>query len=483
MMDDISDITLDTYTDKITFGIDLAEAANSQLEFLRETNQHPNLFKSSFLRKSLIRYEKYWLPLASKHTDKILTAPLDIEWIWHCHLLAPVEYIKDCNEITGKQIDHKLLDQKEREKLLEVSKQLWKSAYPDEAFEIALVSEVAIENGEVDFESKISYDILKAAERQSVFNYQVSLPHFSDKVYLKNAVARYQKMLYLKLTNPKTFLVPCYDMDLIWHTHMLHPSSYKTDTEKLFGKIFNHDDSVTDRSPGSKLNKADERTRALWRESFDDHFPAAGAMYRGDPPMGQLYDVTLDEIAVFSTKKANVQIDNLGVEGIPEEMKKFKLKLSYVASDKEGPVVTTVKGPSKQWDKKKCGQFVFDTKHYNCIKFKLLQVMKPLCFGTSEQMGQNVYHLLPIVESLRGENKSNITETIILDEEKGYKVSINANVNLIPKPGPSLLFLKNGNFEQRYCIMPEHIKQMWGPIPLPSLPPGRDNHCLVASHK
>ena len=27
--------------------------------------------------------------------------------------------------------------------------------------------------------------------------------------------------LYLKKKNPKTFLVPCYDMDLIWHTHQV----------------------------------------------------------------------------------------------------------------------------------------------------------------------------------------------------------------------------------------------------------------------
>ena len=30
-----------------------------------------------------------------------------------------------------------------------------------------------------------------------------------------------QMYLYLKKKNPKTFLVPCYDMDLIWHTHQV----------------------------------------------------------------------------------------------------------------------------------------------------------------------------------------------------------------------------------------------------------------------
>ena len=59
------------------------------------------------------------------------------------------------------------------------------------------------------------------------------------------------------------FIVPCYDMDLMWHTHQLFPVAYKQDTEKMYGKIFNHDDSVNDRSEGSKLNNADKATREV----------------------------------------------------------------------------------------------------------------------------------------------------------------------------------------------------------------------------
>ena len=31
--------------------------------------------------------------------------------------------------------------------------------------------------------------------------------------------------------------------------------------------------------------------------------------------------------------------------------------------------------------------------------------------------------------------------------------------------------------------MPEHIEQLWGPVPLPTLPSGVPNTCRVASHK
>ena len=55
---------------------------------------------------------------------------------------------------------------------------------------------------------------------------QVSLPHYLTKQYLKDAVERYKKFLFLKCTHPKEFLVPCYDMDIVWHAHMVSLSIY-----------------------------------------------------------------------------------------------------------------------------------------------------------------------------------------------------------------------------------------------------------------
>jgi len=32
--------------------------------------------------------------------------------------------------------------------------------------------------------------------------------------------------------------------------------------------MFNHDDTVNDRTPGSKLSESDAKTRQLWREHY-----------------------------------------------------------------------------------------------------------------------------------------------------------------------------------------------------------------------
>ena len=119
--------------------------------------------------------------------------------------------------------------------------------------------------------SSLSYDIASAAGRQKSFFYQVSLPHYRQRSFQLQAVERYRRYLYLKKLNRPTFLVPCYDMDLMWHTHQVHPHRYANDTMAILdGMILPHDDSVNDRSDGSKLNASYETTVKLWKRAFGD---------------------------------------------------------------------------------------------------------------------------------------------------------------------------------------------------------------------
>ena len=64
---------------------------------------------------------------------------------------------------------------------------------------------------------------------------------------MADALKRYAMYLYLKKQHPDKFLVPCYDMDLVWHTHQVHPVEYQRDTAAILGFVLKHDDSVNDR--------------------------------------------------------------------------------------------------------------------------------------------------------------------------------------------------------------------------------------------
>merc|ERR1719391_1583789 len=77
-------------------------------------------------------------------------------------------------------------------------------------------------------------------------------------------------------------------MDIVWHTHQVNPQIYMEDMARILGRPLNHDDSVNDRSPGSKLTTTSAVTVDLWRETFGESFAQPGAMYRGQPPRGKL---------------------------------------------------------------------------------------------------------------------------------------------------------------------------------------------------
>ena len=139
------------------------------------------------------------------------------------------------------------------------------------------------------FQSKISYDLRNASSRQFQFFYNVSLPHFRNSDYLKLAVDRYKKFLYMKQNNPTVLVVPCYSIDLMWHTHQLNPQLYTKDTITILGKIFPHDDSINDRTPGGLLDISGRATKDIWRGMFNEEFFMPGGMYRGEAPTSDLY--------------------------------------------------------------------------------------------------------------------------------------------------------------------------------------------------
>jgi hypothetical protein len=83
-----------------------------------------------------------------------------------------------------------------------------------------------------------------------------------SRQFLEKAHVGYQKFLFLKSKHGATIedmsFSPCPTIDLFWHSHLLHPSSYQWDTDVLLGH-----------SPKHKLLNVIERTR-VWMQKRDD---------------------------------------------------------------------------------------------------------------------------------------------------------------------------------------------------------------------
>ncbi|KAJ6391379.1 hypothetical protein OIU77_025372 [Salix suchowensis] len=101
---------------------------------------------------------------------------------------------------------------------------------------------------------------LNPSTQQSSFYYQLNKPTltsmtdikspYEKRYLLEEAVARYKGFLYLIKRNQgrsiKHFCVPTYDIDLIWHSHQLHPVSYCKDLVAIIGRVLEHDDTDSD---------------------------------------------------------------------------------------------------------------------------------------------------------------------------------------------------------------------------------------------
>ena len=354
------------------FSCDLIHQSKCHILFLKAlhlegiTLQRPSL-------ESLRRYRDLWLPLVlvenKKYNQEVkeesnesdresvvdLIPPPDIAWLWHCHRLAPYRYMdyiqatlltddivsgqmsfdsgKMSNAFERFHRERPFLfqssvatlgpqDDSEYEHLCSYTQALWKKVFPHENF--------FLENQDEDDQTSSlntreetttstdtmlgTFDVLDSCERQSAFLWQVSGERYCDDDFLFEGIENYEKFLNLMKSNPRPkFLVPTYQIDLMWHTHMLTSiTNYHMDCVRITGSIVEHDDSLTDRTEGEVLDVNFKATKKLWYKEYGDGYSVRGGMYRGEPP--QVYfekSWSRQPLFDITHKKNNVLPDGL----------------------------------------------------------------------------------------------------------------------------------------------------------------------------
>lgn len=349
---------------EINFSINLLESAQCELQFLEKVDKLKYLYDPNVIKESIRRYETLWLPLVANCTDPI-AAPIDIYWVWHVHMLSPVAYKTDMENMFGKIIDHKFLSDELYESSLRKLEQIWKSNHVSEPFQLTNFS------GKSKFVSRFSYDIESAACRQSSFYYQVSLPHFKSRHFLQKSIDRYRMFIALKRKYPNKFIVPCYDIDIVWHSHQIHPLSYESDCQALLGKLLPHDDSYNDRSPNSKLIKSEKVTRDLWFDSFRESFTNSGCMFRGETSQGQLVTMPEQHVTAILSKTVDLTID---IATEKTDVWNYKLKLYVVCDSWTESCIYCYDYASRKTTKKKLVRF--STTKNRGFRLKLIEKRK-----------------------------------------------------------------------------------------------------------
>ncbi|XP_074306501.1 glycine-rich domain-containing protein 2-like [Silene latifolia] len=166
----------------ITFSVDLVEAAKIHLKFLDVVDQHPYLYEDHALKRAVYRYNAFWLPLLAKHLEnpvvdgEPLVVPLDCEWIWHCHRLNPLRYIRDCETIYGRLLGNQnVISSVQATTTKSKTEEIWNRMYPMEPYELDMTKPFSEDDLQKCSENAkfTSYDLIAAVKRQMSFTYQV----------------------------------------------------------------------------------------------------------------------------------------------------------------------------------------------------------------------------------------------------------------------------------------------------------------------
>lgn len=320
----------DTVLDTRVFLDAVNKSSSSQLRKMARNMSSPKgslpyVFADDLIARCLWRYEALWLPLCAKHPDKPLVPPLDVDWAWHCHTLCPHMYHKDCQAAVQKLVDRPIFDRgSDRINARTETMKLWARATQEPFHILGHESMPPVEKIPEDtlkemeaFKTKLSYDVRASMKRQSAFIHQIDYSYIADQEYLEAAVSRYKQFLYVMKCDAGNFIVPTYDMDLMWHAHQMYPAAYLKDTTAAVGGLVNHDDSVNDRTPKGKLDTSANRTSSRWRQIFGEPQLRAYGAYRGAPNAPAVALNILVEASKHTRKIQKLQPSSLYDENTP----------------------------------------------------------------------------------------------------------------------------------------------------------------------
>ncbi|MES2801881.1 MAG: glycine-rich domain-containing protein-like [Bdellovibrionota bacterium] len=89
------------------------------------------------------------------------------------------------------------------------------------------------------------------------------------------AVKQYKRYLWLikKYQKKHKFIPPSYEIDYIWHAHILDTKAYARDCKKAFGKILHHDPyfGVNGKSDRKNLFNSFQLTQDLYKAEFGEY--------------------------------------------------------------------------------------------------------------------------------------------------------------------------------------------------------------------
>lgn len=88
----------------------------------------------------------------------------------------------------------------------------------------------------------------------------------------EEAVRKYKNFLRLKVMQEKLISVPTYEIDEVWHAHILHTKQYMEDCSKIFGYYLHHAPASPTGEDSEIMEKYYQKTARLYESTFNESY-------------------------------------------------------------------------------------------------------------------------------------------------------------------------------------------------------------------
>ena len=210
-----------------------------------------------------------FMELLAKNEIDSWTVSREVELVWRVHALNPVHYAKDCLRRFGKVIPHRSDDPN--------------AVYPahsQQEFRKKVINKEAPRRTGFITRELVMTDAIKRQINFVRKMVELDLGKTTVNQYIETAIDRYQQFLNLAWSPDKpkgVRMVPTLSIDLIWHSHQLDPTGYKTFcfNNSLNHKMMDHDDNVEE----SDLKKDTVQMMAFWKKKYGEDVPEDQVAY------------------------------------------------------------------------------------------------------------------------------------------------------------------------------------------------------------
>lgn len=108
----------------------------------------------------------------------------------------------------------------------------------------------------------------------------------ADIVVTQEMIQRYEKFIRLFKKKHDTVIVPTFDIDVLWHAHMLTPEMYASDMKNVLGRVLDHDDGFDK----NNLVAGFASTENIWEREYKE--PYRIAKKKNEPGCGDGSDAS-----------------------------------------------------------------------------------------------------------------------------------------------------------------------------------------------